>query len=95
MPSQGAFSPASPLSPHATNPTTSTTARKTDLTPGQTETIEADPKAGPTLLTFDLAFAFVNPLHRIASQTVLPKVADKMVEAFEKRCVDVFGVGRE
>jgi coenzyme Q-binding protein COQ10 len=42
-------------------------------------------------LTIDLAFSFANPLHRIASQAVLPKVADKMVEAFEKRCLKVYG----
>lgn len=42
-------------------------------------------------MTIDLAFSFANPLHRIASQAVLPKVADKMVEAFEKRCLKVYG----
>ncbi|ORX37784.1 dehydrase and lipid transport-domain-containing protein [Kockovaella imperatae] len=44
-----------------------------------------------TLLTIDLAFAFANPLHRIASQAVLPRVADKMVDAFEKRCKEEWG----
>lgn len=47
--------------------------------------------SGPTLLSIDLVFVFANPLHRIASQAVLPKVAEKMVEAFEDRCVEVFG----
>ncbi|KAL7425063.1 hypothetical protein Q5752_000751 [Cryptotrichosporon argae] len=49
---------------------------------------------GPTLLTVDLAFTFANPLHRIASQAVLPKVAEKMVDAFEGRCVEVYGPGQ-
>ncbi|BEI84034.1 hypothetical protein CcaverHIS002_0406380 [Cutaneotrichosporon cavernicola] len=47
--------------------------------------------ASSTLLTIDLTFAFANPLHRIASQAVLPKVADKMVEAFETRAGQVYG----
>lgn len=46
-------------------------------------------------MTIDLAFAFINPLHRIASQAVFPKVAERMVEAFEKRCLEVFGKGKE
>ncbi|TXT12829.1 hypothetical protein VHUM_01230 [Vanrija humicola] len=56
----------------------------TPAAPGQEAT-------GPTLLSIDLVFVFANPLHRIASQAVLPKVAEKMVEAFEDRCVEVFG----
>lgn len=49
--------------------------------------------AGPqsTILSIDLVFAFANPLHRIASQAVLPKVAEKMVEAFETRANEVYG----
>ena len=70
------------------NKGTSTTANK-DLDQ------DINPEKGPTLLTIDLAFAFVNPLHRIASQAVLPKVAERMVEAFEKRCLVVFGRGNE
>jgi coenzyme Q-binding protein COQ10 len=46
------------------------------------------------MLTIDLAFEFANPLHRIASQAVLPKVADKMVEAFETRAREVYGGAR-
>lgn len=53
-----------------------------------------DTAAGPTLLTIDLTFSFANPLHRIASQAVLPKVADKMVEAFETRANEVWGTRR-
>lgn len=52
--------------------------------------------AGPssTILSIDLVFAFANPLHRIASQAVLPKVAEKMVEAFETRANEVYGRDR-
>lgn len=50
---------------------------------------------GPSLLTIDLAFSFINPLHRIASQAVLPKVAEKMVEAFEERCLKVWGQAKQ
>lgn len=88
----GSFSPASPLSPHssaATSPASSETARP----PNSTQ--PASPDQGPTLLTVDLAFSFANPLHRIASQAVLPKVADKMVEAFEERCLQVWGKGKD
>jgi coenzyme Q-binding protein COQ10 len=85
----GSFSPASPLSPHA-----SASLPPSEDTPRQPNLVdEASPKEGPTLLTIDLAFSFANPLHRIASQAVLPKVADKMVEAFEQRCVEVYGRG--
>ncbi|WWC73751.1 uncharacterized protein I206_107723 [Kwoniella pini CBS 10737] len=55
--------------------------------------LKEDPNIGPTLLTIDLNFNFANPLHRIASQAVLPKVADKMIQAFEKRCLEVYGKG--
>ncbi|WWC92734.1 uncharacterized protein L201_007693 [Kwoniella dendrophila CBS 6074] len=94
------FSPASTYSPHPTssiipplsssNPSTNK-VRKTNTNSISNEPI--DPNLGPTLLTIDLNFNFANPLHRIASQAVLPKVADKMVEAFEKRCLQVYGKG--
>lgn len=94
------FSPASSLSPHASasNPgqspsSSSASSSSTSRTPNSST--PASPHQGPTLLNIDLAFAFANPLHRIASQAVLPRVADKMVEAFEKRCVEVWGKGRE
>lgn len=45
------------------------------------------------MLTIDLSFSFANPLHRMASQAFLPKVQDLMVEAFEKRCMQVYGKG--
>ncbi|WVF68449.1 hypothetical protein IAT40_003215 [Kwoniella sp. CBS 6097] len=103
------FAPASSQSPHPSfNPTsTSPTPTRSSassssssspspsepVTPGQQSS--QSPDVGPTLLTIDLAFNFANPLHRIASQAVLPKVADKMIEAFEKRCLKVYGKGTE
>jgi coenzyme Q-binding protein COQ10 len=59
--------------------------------PNDTSDLASDTSRGPTLLTINLAFEFTNPLHRIASQAVLPKVADKMVQAFESRCLEVYG----
>lgn len=46
------------------------------------------------MLTIDLSFSFTSPLHRMASQAFLPKVQDMMVEAFEKRCLQVYGKGK-
>lgn len=86
------FSPASDLSPHPSTPPSSHPAPpQNPRVPNDTSDLGADTSRGPTLLTIDLAFEFSNPLHRIASQAVLPKVADKMVRAFEERCVDVYG----
>lgn len=84
------FSPASELSPHS-SASPLPPSENSDRPPNSSNT---DPHTGPTLLTIDLAFAFVNPLHRIASQAVLPKVSEKMVEAFEQRCLDVWGRGK-
>ncbi|CAD6570475.1 MAG: hypothetical protein TREMPRED_005859 [Tremellales sp. Tagirdzhanova-0007] len=89
-----AFAPASPLSPRSTNPSPSPSARE-PRHKDSTSQSDTNPEMGPTLLTIDLAFAFINPLHRIASQAVFPKVAERMVEAFEKRCLEVFGKGKE
>ncbi|WWC95757.1 hypothetical protein V866_002623 [Kwoniella sp. B9012] len=87
------FSPASSISPHPSNSPFPPTPSSQKRSPNSTS--PTDPNIGPTLLTIDLNFNFANPLHRIASQAVLPKVADKMVEAFEKRCLDVYGKGNQ
>ncbi|OCF35244.1 hypothetical protein I316_03287 [Kwoniella heveanensis BCC8398] len=90
------FAPASSQSPHLSfTPTSSSSSTDPNVpvTPGQQTT--QSPDVGPTLLTIDLAFNFANPLHRIASQAVLPKVAEKMIEAFEKRCLKVYGKGTQ
>lgn len=96
------FQPASSSSPHPTttnmtSPTStssdSSPASSSSGTPPPTPTKPAEHNDSPTLLTIDLSFSFANPLHRIASQAFLPKVSDLMVEAFEKRCVQVYGKG--
>jgi coenzyme Q-binding protein COQ10 len=50
---------------------------------------------GSTLASLDLSFAFANPVHAAVSNTFFGKVSTMMVEAFEKRCLEVYGPGRE
>ncbi|GFZ52359.1 hypothetical protein JCM24511_10132 [Saitozyma sp. JCM 24511] len=88
------FSPASPLSPHSSASSSPVRPDPSLRTPNDPAPPASDGDEGPTLLTIDLAFTFANPLHRIASQAVLPVVADRMVEAFEKRCLEVWGQGK-
>jgi coenzyme Q-binding protein COQ10 len=92
--SPGSFSPASPLSPHSSASSSPVRPDPSLRTPNEPAPPAPDGDEGPTLLTIDLAFTFANPLHRIASQAVLPVVADRMVEAFEKRCLEVWGQGK-
>ena len=61
----------------------------------QTQTTSAGDGAGPTLLTLDLSYAFANPLHAAVSSTFFGQVSKLMVEAFEKRCLAVYGPGRK
>jgi coenzyme Q-binding protein COQ10 len=68
-------------------------ATKASSTPLPNPTKPSGHNESPTLLTIDLSFSFANPLHRIASQAFLPKVSDLMVDAFEKRCLQVYGKG--
>ncbi|OXB37018.1 hypothetical protein LQV05_005073 [Cryptococcus neoformans] len=86
------FSAASSISPHPSFGNPSSNSSNSRIPNSATP---ADPTHGPSLLTIDLAFSFINPLHRIASQAVLPKVAEKMVEAFEERCLEVWGQGKQ
>ena len=46
---------------------------------------------GPTHLSIDLTFAFANPIYAAASSTFFKQVSGMMVEAFEKRCAEVYG----
>ena len=78
-------------SPSSTPIDSSSSSLTTAASPKPTKPVEHNDS--PTLLTIDLSFSFANPLHRIASQAFLPKVSDLMVEAFEKRCVQVYGKG--
>src|SRR5258706_1211012 len=47
----------------------------------------------PTLLTFDIVFAFSNPLHASVSSAFFGRVSGMMVRAFEERCITVYGLG--
>ncbi|ETW83605.1 lipid transport protein [Heterobasidion irregulare TC 32-1] len=79
------FQPASPQSPHMSM----------DGPTAQTQKISAGDEAGPTLLTLDLSYAFANPLHAAVSSAFFGQVSKLMVEAFEKRCLAVYGLGRK
>jgi len=46
----------------------------------------------PTLLTFDIVFAFSNPLHASVSNAFFGRVSRMMVRAFEERCIGVYGL---
>ena len=89
------FQPASPTSPHPS------TSPKHTLTPHVTalslddgiHANKADDLSRPTLLTFDIVFAFSNPLHASVSGAFFGRVSRMMVKAFEERCIDVYGLG--
>ncbi|KDQ15477.1 hypothetical protein BOTBODRAFT_173955 [Botryobasidium botryosum FD-172 SS1] len=49
---------------------------------------------GPTRVTFDLTYAFANPLYASISSRFFGQVSELMVQAFEKRCVEVYGRGQ-
>ncbi|KAJ1309209.1 hypothetical protein OPQ81_004878 [Rhizoctonia solani] len=79
------FQPASASSPHPTN---------TASPPSSTDT-EAGPNKGPTLLSIDLDYQFINPLHAAVSKAAFERVSGMMVQAFERRCLEVYGKGKE
>ncbi|CAE7225882.1 unnamed protein product [Rhizoctonia solani] len=79
------FQPASATSPHPTNAGSLPVA--TDTEPG--------PNKGPTLLSIDLDYQFINPLHAIVSKAAFERVSGMMVQAFERRCLEVYGKGKE
>lgn len=45
----------------------------------------------PTLVKFDLTYQFANPLHAGVSSTFFGQVSKMMIQAFEDRCVNVYG----
>ncbi|PAV21392.1 polyketide cyclase dehydrase and lipid transporter [Pyrrhoderma noxium] len=62
--------------------------------PSKTGSVSTDPyDQGPTLLSIDLEFAFSNPLYAAVSSTFFKQVSSMMVEAFENRCIEVYGRG--
>ncbi|KAG1770086.1 dehydrase and lipid transport-domain-containing protein [Suillus occidentalis] len=82
------FQPASSMSPHlSSGPPLHSDARNS--VPMDSHA----PDAGPTLVTLDIAFAFENPLHSALSAKFFGKVSRLMVQAFEERCLAVYGSG--
>ncbi|KAG8716136.1 hypothetical protein FRC11_008617 [Ceratobasidium sp. 423] len=79
------FQPASASSPHPTNA----------ASPPVSADAESGPNKGPTLLSIDLDYQFINPLHAVVSKAAFERVSGMMVQAFEKRCLEVYGKGKE
>lgn len=46
-----------------------------------------------TLVKYDIAFAFANPLHAAISAKFFGQVSGLMMRAFENRCEEVYGRG--
>ncbi|KAH9482284.1 Coenzyme Q-binding protein COQ10-like protein, mitochondrial [Psilocybe cubensis] len=57
----------------------------------ESTSIERDNSSSPTLVTFDLTYEFANPLHAGVSATFFGQVSKMMIQAFEDRCVEVYG----
>jgi len=53
-------------------------------------TDSSDPP-GPTLVSFSLAYQFANPIHAGVSSLFFGKVSRLMIQAFEDRCLQVYG----
>ncbi|QRV88035.1 polyketide cyclase/dehydrase and lipid transport domain-containing protein [Ceratobasidium sp. AG-Ba] len=77
------FQPASASSPH---PSSSPPPRASSHGQGI--------DVGPALLSIDLEYEFANPLHAAIASGSFGRVSDMMVQAFERRCVEVYGKGK-
>ncbi|KAF8468636.1 dehydrase and lipid transport-domain-containing protein [Gautieria morchelliformis] len=75
------FQPTSASSPHPTADLTSTLHNPATL------------ENRPTLVTIDLQYAFANPLHAHLSAAFFGQVSKMMIQAFEERCIEVYGPG--
>jgi coenzyme Q-binding protein COQ10 len=53
----------------------------------------ADVNSGPAKVDFDITFAFNNPVHAAAAQAFFERVSGDVMDAFEKRCREVYGNG--
>ncbi|KIJ70014.1 hypothetical protein HYDPIDRAFT_77093 [Hydnomerulius pinastri MD-312] len=84
------FQPASSNSPHLSMAIPRHSSEQNSTGIASRTSSDTD---GPTLVTLDLAFAFANPVHAIASATFFGQVSKLMVKAFEERCVAVYGPG--
>jgi coenzyme Q-binding protein COQ10 len=51
--------------------------------------------SSPTLVSYDVAFAFANPVHAAVSTAFFSQVSKLMIQAFEERCLQVHGKGRQ
>ncbi|ESK97605.1 coenzyme q-binding protein coq10-like protein mitochondrial-like protein [Moniliophthora roreri MCA 2997] len=49
--------------------------------------------SNPTLVTFDLVYAFSNPIHAAVSSAFFGQISKQTIAAFEKRCIEVYGRG--
>lgn len=82
------FHPASSKSPHPTSSQGISNSLVSSATSKETD------EEAPTLLAFDIAFAFSNPLHATISKGFFGRVSSMMVTAFEERCLEVYGKGK-
>lgn len=83
------FQPASASSPHLSN---SAPPPPHEADPAGKSDKGVD--AGPTLLSIDLNYEFANPLHAAVSSAAFSRVSDMIVQAFERRCLEVYGQGK-
>jgi len=79
------FQPASPASPHAS--AIPAVAMGVD----KARALENTPNRAPTLVSIDLVYAFAHPLHAQVSATFFSRVSKLMIQAFEERCIEVYG----
>ncbi|KAI0650410.1 dehydrase and lipid transport-domain-containing protein [Trametes meyenii] len=87
------FQPASALSPHPTA-RFSATPHQPHVPHVATAEATSQGDTRPTLVTLDLSFAFANPVHAAVSATFFGQVSKMMVQAFEERCLDIYGPGK-
>ncbi|KAH7105429.1 dehydrase and lipid transport-domain-containing protein [Auriculariales sp. MPI-PUGE-AT-0066] len=81
------FQPASSTSPHPTSTATL-------LPHAESTTPATDDSNAPTLVSFDLVYAFAHPLHAQVSSAFFGQVSKMMIRAFEERCLRLYGPGR-
>ncbi|KAA1477295.1 hypothetical protein DENSPDRAFT_828646 [Dentipellis sp. KUC8613] len=48
----------------------------------------------PTLLTLNLSYAFANPLYAAVSSAFFGQISKQMIQAFEERCLAIYGPGK-
>jgi len=83
------FQPASQYSPHATSPTSDPPRSL----PGTDTSLASPGGQAPTLLSIDIKYAFASPTHATVAAKVFGSVSSQIMQAFEKRCLEVYGEG--